>query len=96
MRVAVAVVLALAIAAPCDLVSREAHPAEAQREMRLQRAIRRFDALTTAYDPVPTCGFEKCRGAKSRHDLCSLENDQKKTHYRQRGSSHRRCHAWIR
>jgi hypothetical protein len=30
------------------------------------------------------------------HDLCSLENDQSKTHYRQRGSNHRRCHAWIR
>jgi hypothetical protein len=30
------------------------------------------------------------------HDLCSLENDQNNTHYRQRGSSHRRCRAWIR
>jgi len=26
----------------------------------------------------------------------SLENHQDKTNYRQRGSGHRRCHAWIR
>jgi len=50
----------------------------------------------TVRAPEPTCGFENCRDARSRHDLRSLENDQNKTHYRQRGSSHRRCHAWIR
>ncbi len=52
-------------------------------------------AVLSAVDPLLTCGFENCRSAKL-HDLCSLENDQNKTHYRQRGPSHRRCHAWIR